>query len=62
MKALANTWLRVRRKRRLLLPVPLPGRLGRAFRDGANLSPDQVSEGASWGGYLHQTCGTPRMD
>jgi hypothetical protein len=49
---LARTWLHARGRRRLLLPVPLPGSLGRAFREGANLCPDQGSAGVTWREYL----------
>lgn len=49
---LARTWLHARGRRRLLLPVPLPGSLGRAFREGANVCPDQASAGVSWREYV----------
>lgn len=61
VKALATTWLRARHQRRPLLAVPFPGRLGRAFGDGANLAPDRASEGPSWGAYLQAVYGTPRV-
>jgi uncharacterized protein YbjT (DUF2867 family) len=51
-KELAATWLRARGQRRLLVPVPLPGKLGRAFGDGANLCPEHASGGVSWSDYL----------
>jgi uncharacterized protein YbjT (DUF2867 family) len=49
---LATTWLRAHGRRRVLVPVPLPGKVGRAFRDGANLSPDHRSRGVRWQSYL----------
>jgi uncharacterized protein YbjT (DUF2867 family) len=49
---LATTWLRAHGRRRVLLPVPLPGKLGRAFREGANLSPEHRSHGMTWQEYL----------
>ena len=51
-KELATTWLRAHGRRRVLVPVPLPGKVGRAFRDGANLSPDHRSRGVRWQSYL----------
>ena len=35
-----------------LLPVPFPGAVGRAFKDGANLCPEQSSRGLTWTQYL----------
>jgi hypothetical protein len=32
---LARSWAAITRRRTLLLPVPLPGKTGRALRDGA---------------------------
>jgi len=52
MQQLARTWLRARRRRRLLVPTPLPGSVGRAFREGANLCPDHPSAGITWQDYL----------
>ena len=51
-KELASTWLSAARRRRPLVPVPLPGRVGRAFRDGANLCPERASDGPTWQQYL----------
>jgi uncharacterized protein YbjT (DUF2867 family) len=36
----ARAYLRARRRRRLLLPIPFPGKIMRAFRAGHNLVPD----------------------
>lgn len=40
MGELIRTYLRARGTRRLLLPVPMPGKAGRAYRAGENLSLD----------------------
>ncbi|WP_122263135.1 SDR family oxidoreductase [Ornithinimicrobium cerasi] len=50
---LASTWLSAAGRRpRPLLPVPFPGAVGRAFKDGANLCPEQSSRGLTWTQYL----------
>jgi uncharacterized protein YbjT (DUF2867 family) len=36
---LVRTYLRASGRRRLVLPVPLPGATARAYRDGRHLSP-----------------------
>ena len=51
---LARTWLNAHRRRRLLAPVPLPGPVGRAFRDGANLCPGGASQGQTWQDHLRR--------
>lgn len=51
-RELAATWLRAYGRRRLVVPVPFPGRLGRAFREGANLSPGGASDGMTWQRYV----------
>jgi uncharacterized protein YbjT (DUF2867 family) len=51
-KELASTWLSAVARRRPLLPVPFPGPVGRAFRAGANLCPEQASDGLTWQQYL----------
>jgi uncharacterized protein YbjT (DUF2867 family) len=48
-------WLRARGMRRAVLPLRVPGRLGRAFRSGA-LTTDATPAGRiSWGYYVTQT-------
>jgi len=54
VRALASSWLSTTGRRRLLLPVPFPGALGRQFRAGANLCPGQASAGLTWQQYLDQ--------
>ena len=42
MADLARSWLITTGRRRAVLPVPVPGQLGQAFRSGANLCPAQA--------------------
>ena len=41
-----------KRRRRPIVPVPLPGRAARAFRDGANLAPEQAVGQRTWEEFL----------
>lgn len=59
---LATTWLRAQGRRRPVLPVPFPGRLGRAFKAGANLSPDHSSSGTTWQQYVVSTAARRSRD
>jgi uncharacterized protein YbjT (DUF2867 family) len=45
---LARTWLTATGRSRAVLRVPVPGRLGRAFRSGANLCPDHAVGVRTW--------------
>jgi uncharacterized protein YbjT (DUF2867 family) len=49
---LLRTYLRASGKRRLVLPVPLPGKAARALRDGANLAPDRAVGHRTWEDFL----------
>ena len=49
---LARTWLRATGRRRPLLPVPVPGSLGKAFRAGANLCPEHADGRGTWQEFL----------
>jgi uncharacterized protein YbjT (DUF2867 family) len=49
---LARTWLEATGRSRPLLALPVPGRLGAAFRRGANLCPDGVRGVTTWQQYL----------
>jgi uncharacterized protein YbjT (DUF2867 family) len=49
---LLRTYLRARGKRRLILPVRLPGKAARALRDGANLAPDRAVGHRTWEDFL----------
>ena len=52
MADLLREYLRARGKRRLLLPVRLPGQAARAVRAGANLAPDRAVGHRTWEEFL----------
>jgi uncharacterized protein YbjT (DUF2867 family) len=52
MADLVRGYLRARGKRRLMMPVRLPGKAARAFRDGANLSPERAVGHRTWEDFL----------
>jgi uncharacterized protein YbjT (DUF2867 family) len=49
---LLRGYLRARRKRRLTVPVPLPGKAAAAVRAGANLAPDRAVGRRTWEEFL----------
>jgi uncharacterized protein YbjT (DUF2867 family) len=49
---LLRGYLRATRRRRLILPVWLPGRAARVFRAGGNLAPEQAVGHRSWEEFL----------
>jgi uncharacterized protein YbjT (DUF2867 family) len=49
---LLRGYLRARRKRRLMVPVGLPGKAARAVRAGANLAPDRAVGKRTWEDFL----------
>ncbi len=49
---LLRGYLRARRKHRLMVPVPLPGKAARAFRAGANLAPERAVGHRTWEDFL----------
>ena len=49
---LIRAYLRSRRKRRLMLPVPLPGGAARAIRGGANLALERAVGHRTWEEFL----------
>lgn len=55
---LAATWGRVTGRRRLPLPVPIPGRMGRALRGGGLCAPEGAVDGATFEQWLRAQ-GTP---
>ena len=59
MADLLRTYLRVRGKRRLLLPVRLPGQAARAVRAGANLAPDRAVGHRTWEEFLAERVPVP---
>jgi uncharacterized protein YbjT (DUF2867 family) len=52
MAGLLREYLRARGKRRLLVPVWLPGKAARAVRAGANLAPDRAMGHRTWEDFL----------
>lgn len=56
VEQLARSWLDARQRRRLTVPAPLPGKVGRALKAGANLCPDQTAAGTrTWQQYLDES-------
>jgi uncharacterized protein YbjT (DUF2867 family) len=54
---LVRIFLKIRGKHRWLLPVRMPGKAGRAYRAGDNLSRQRVVTGTrTWEQFLHETC------
>lgn len=52
-RRLASTWLRARGKRAIVVPVPVPGAVARAFRAKSNIaSPDARRGTATWTDWL----------
>jgi uncharacterized protein YbjT (DUF2867 family) len=49
-----------KRRRRSIVPVWLPGRAARAFRDGANLAPEQAVGHRTWEEFLAERLGQRR--
>jgi uncharacterized protein YbjT (DUF2867 family) len=49
---LVRAYLRARGMRRLIVPVPLPGKAAQAVRKGAILAPDQAGAGRTWEEFL----------
>jgi uncharacterized protein YbjT (DUF2867 family) len=45
---LVRTYLQAHGKRRLILPIWLPGKANRAFRAGANLAPERAVGRRAW--------------
>jgi uncharacterized protein YbjT (DUF2867 family) len=52
MADLLRGYLRASRKRRRIVPLPLPGKAARAFRSGANLAPDRAVGRRTWEEFL----------
>ena len=49
---LLRGYLRASKRRRPIVAIPLPGKAARAFRDGANLAPEQAEGGRTWEEFL----------
>ena len=56
MAELIREYLRASNRRRLLLPVRLPGGAARAFRTGANLAPERAVGHRTWEDFLAERC------
>jgi uncharacterized protein YbjT (DUF2867 family) len=52
MAALLRAYLHAVHKRRLMVPVWLPGKAARAVRDGANIAPDRAVGVRTWEDFL----------
>lgn len=57
MSELVRTYLAATGRRRLLMPVRLPGRAAGAFRAGANLAPDRAVGRRTWEDFLAERVG-----
>src|SRR5215208_893423 len=49
---LLRGYLRTTKRRRPIVAIPLPGKAARAFRDGANLAPEQAEGQRTWEEFL----------
>jgi uncharacterized protein YbjT (DUF2867 family) len=54
LRYLARSWLQATALRRTLLRFPVPGRVGAAFRSGANLCPEHADGTGSWEQHLDE--------
>lgn len=55
LRELLRSYLSLRGKRRWMLPVRMPGSVGRAYRAGENLTQDQTITGTqTWEQFLHE--------
>jgi uncharacterized protein YbjT (DUF2867 family) len=57
---LLRGYLRATRRRRLIVPVWLPGKAARVFRAGANLAPEQAVGRRTWEEFLAERLSQPR--
>jgi uncharacterized protein YbjT (DUF2867 family) len=58
---LARTWLAARHRSRLVLPIRLPGRLARAYREGWHCTPEHAGGTITFDDYVkpHHTADAP---
>ena len=59
MAELVRSYLRASHRRRPIVPVWLPGKAARAFRDGANLAPDRAVGRRTWEDFLAARVSAP---
>lgn len=57
-KDLVRSYLRAAGKRRPIMPVKLPGKAARAFRDGANVAPEWAVGKRTWEDFLAERVST----
>ncbi len=57
MADLIRSYLHATGRRRLIVPVPMPGGAARAFRNGANLAPEQAVGRKTWDDFLADRLG-----
>ena len=62
LEAMAHRWLESRRERRLVVPLPLPGRTARAFRQGRATAPEAEGGSMTWNAWLARERKTGRGD
>jgi uncharacterized protein YbjT (DUF2867 family) len=62
MDDLVRGYLRASGKHRLLVPLRLPGRAARAFREGANLSPERAVGRLTWEDFLADRRSSPSVN
>jgi len=63
MRDLVRSFLRASdRRQRPILPLRLPGRAARAFREGANLAPDRAVGRRTWEDFLDASVNAPTAD
>jgi uncharacterized protein YbjT (DUF2867 family) len=53
LAAMLRAWLAVRGLRRLILPIPVPGKVGAGFRAGYSTVPGRPYGRISWAEWLH---------
>lgn len=58
MGDLVQLYLRASGRRRRMVAVPLPGRIGRAYRAGGHLAPDQAVGRRTYAEFLAARLGT----
>ncbi len=62
MDELVRSYLRASHRRRPIVPLPMPGKAARAFRDGANLAPDRAVGERTWEEFLAERLNGAQSD
>ncbi|HEY3003734.1 MAG TPA: NAD(P)-binding oxidoreductase [Kribbellaceae bacterium] len=57
LKEILRGYLRAAGKHRLIMPLRLPGKANRAYRDGANLAPERAVGTRTWEDFLDERVG-----